>query len=119
MVPPTALAVTRAAVKVLVTADCGSEAPPVTARGPTFFIDTASACAAPGEVLVKGGALQWGRSGAADYAVAVFAGDGKVLLRQDVRETRVALPAGAAYASVRARCAGGVSPAVYRVLDAR
>jgi hypothetical protein len=119
LVPPVTLAVSRAAVKVVVTADCGKEAPPVTARGPVFFIDTASACAAPAGLSLEREVLVWRASGAAGYAVGAFAGDGRVLLRQEVREPRVRLPAGTAYASVRARCAAGTSPAVYRILGAR
>ncbi|MGH8667648.1 MAG: hypothetical protein ACREUH_00330, partial [Burkholderiales bacterium] len=87
LLPPMALAGTRAAVKVVVTADCGKEAPPVTGRGPTFFIDTASACAAPRELVLKDGVLSWRGTGVAGYAVAGFAGDAKVLLTQETRGT--------------------------------
>lgn len=113
--PPAALAGTRAGVKVVITADCGGEAPPVTGRGPTFFIDTASACAAPEGLSLKGNALAWKAGGALGYVVTAFAADGRVLLRQDVRESPSKMPAGTSYVSVRARCAAGTSAPVYKV----
>jgi len=119
-VPPSALTDERAAVKVLVTADCGAAKQPSVIEEPArFFVDLRGSCPAPA-VRVEKNRIVWGKvAGAQRYEVAVYSAiDGRSLLQAESLEPAYQLPAvqQPAYAMVRARCAGAYSAPAYQVL---
>jgi hypothetical protein len=121
-VPPTALADERAAVKVLVTAECSTAAQPSVIEQPAlFFIDLRASCPAPAAVEVKDGKrIAWGKvAGAQNYELAVYSAiDGRSLLQAETLD--VAYPLNIqppAYVMLRARCGQAYSAPVYQVLE--
>jgi hypothetical protein len=119
-VPPRPLAEDRAAVKVVVTADCAT--PPNIASQPAwFYVDAAAACPPAEALAFTGGAARW-RGTAARYEVEVFfADDGRLLARQDTPVTSLRLPAapGPVLVAVRPRCGTVLGPALYGRAPAR
>lgn len=121
-VPPTALTDERAAVKVLVTADCGVGNQAGLIEEPArFFIDLKNSCPAPASVQVNDGkTIGWGKvAGAQRYELAVYSAiDGRSVLHAETVQPVYRLPAPQepAYVMVRARCAEAYSARVYQVL---
>jgi hypothetical protein len=121
-VPPTALADERAAVKVLVTAECSAAAQASVIEEPArFFIDLRASCPAPAAVEVKDGKrIAWGKvAGAQHYELSIYSSlDGKSLLHAESVEPAYQLPGlqQPAYAMVRARCAQAYSAPLYQVV---
>jgi hypothetical protein len=116
-VPPSALTDERAAVKVLVTAECGvAKQPSVIEEPARFFIDLTASCPAPA-LAVQPGRISWGKvAGAQNYELAVYSAiDGKSLLQAESLEPaypiNIQQPA---YVMVRARCGQAYSAPVYQ-----
>jgi hypothetical protein len=119
-VPPRPLAEDRAAVKVLVTADC-ADSPNLAAQPAWFYIDAAAACPAANALDVSGRAARWHGS-AARYQVEIYAAEGgRLLARQETPIASLPLPEapGAMLVSVRPRCGTILGPAVYGLAPAR
>jgi hypothetical protein len=119
-VPPGALTDERAAVKVLVTADCGTAAQPSVIEEPArFFVDLRGSCPAPA-LSVEGSKIVWGKvAGAQRYELAVYSAlDGRSVLQAESLDVWYRLPAvrQPAYVMVRARCADAYSAPAYQVL---
>jgi hypothetical protein len=123
-VPPANLTDSRAAVKLLITAECGAAAPSVTENAAWFFMDLSALCPAPDEILVSAGpnpALSWKPvKQALRYEVSVFtAAEGRLITKEESLEPRFrfsAAPAVPYYVAVRARCAEAYSAPLYRVV---
>jgi len=121
-VPPAVLTDERAAVKVLVTAECGAAAQPSVIEEPArFFIDLRASCPAPAALQVKdGNRLAWGKvAGAQRYELAAYSAlDGRSVLQAETLDPAYQLPAiqQPAYVMVRARCAHAYSAPAYQVL---
>lgn len=123
-VPPANLADSRAAVKLLITADCGAQAPSVTENAAWFFMDLSALCPAPAEILVNaapGPVVTWQPvKQALRYEVSVFtAAEGRLLAKAESVEPRFRFstaPAAPYYVALRARCAEAYSAPVYRVV---
>ena len=120
-VPLRALANELAVVKVQVTADCAaSEMPPISERGPAFFLDPRAACGTPRDVRISNTALQW-MAGAAATEVGVHdAVAGTLVARRIVEGTRFVLPEtqAALIVTLRSRCGEVWSELVYRIVAA-
>lgn len=120
-IPPRALADARAAVKVLVTADC-SGASNLSERPAWFFIDAAAACPPVDALAFSAGRVQWQRSSAATrYDVEMYSeSGGRMLAREETPLASAPLPAapGPVLVAVRARCGTIVGPAVYGLAPA-
>jgi hypothetical protein len=116
-IPPRPLADRRAAVKVLVTADCAN-APAIAAQAAWFFIDAAPTCPAPQKLVAMDRSAEWSAvPGATSYELEVYAlPDGRLLLRRDTPLTTATLPADSSskLIAVRSHCASVVGDAVYR-----
>jgi hypothetical protein len=117
-VPPSALTDERAAVKVLVTADCGAAKQPSVIEEPArFFIDLTASCPAP-SLSVEQGRISWGKvAGAQRYEVAAYAAaDGRSVQHTETLDPSYRLPAmpQGGYVMVRARCAEAYSAPVYQ-----
>lgn len=121
-VPPAALTDERAAVKVLVTAECAAAAQPSVIEEPArFFVDLRGSCPAPAALELKDGKrLAWGKvAGAQRYEVAAYSAiDGRSVLQAESLEPAYALPniPRPAYVMVRARCAEAYSAPAYQVV---
>lgn len=113
-VPPRPLAEDRAAVKVVVTADCAT--PPNIASQPAwFYIDAAAACPRAEALAFNAGAARW-RGTAARYEVEVFSAvDGRLLARRDTPVASLPLPAShePMLVAVRPRCGPVLGAALY------
>jgi hypothetical protein len=121
-VPPTALADERAAVKVLVTAECSAAAQPSVIEEPArFFIDLRASCPAPAAVEVRDGKrIAWGKvAGAQNYELAVYSAiDGRSLLQAESLEPGYQLNIRQpAYVMLRTRCGQAYSAPVYQVVE--
>jgi hypothetical protein len=131
-VPPANLADSRAAVKALVTAACGTDAPhaTVSAQPARFYVDLAPRCPAVGNLTVEaaaaaatgGSRVMWAPSKAATaYEVAVYAmPDGKRLAGGETPAASytLAFREQAVMVAVRPHCGAAVGPAVYGMVPA-
>jgi hypothetical protein len=122
--PPRPLAERRAAVKLLVTADC-ADAPSVTQDAAWFYIDMAKACPAPGHLAFAGAGssqVAWSQgAGVTEYELEVFSlPEGRLVERRRVAATSSALPRAATplLVAVRPRCGAFTGEAAYGVLPA-
>lgn len=119
-VPPAALTDERAAVKVLVTAECGAGKQPSVIEEPArFFIDLRHSCPAP-SIVVEQGRVAWGKvAGAQRYEVAAYSVlDGRSVLQAETLDPSYRLPdiPQGGFVMVRTRCADAYSVPVYQVL---
>jgi hypothetical protein len=120
-VPPVDLTDSRAAVKLLVTAECAGESPFVTELAAWFYLDLSGQCATPADIQVAAppaAAFSWTPvASALRYEVALYSAlDGKLLAREETIAPRygTGAPDVPYYVMVRARCAAGYSAPVYR-----
>jgi hypothetical protein len=123
-IPPRPLTERRAAVKLLVTADC-PEPTPIATRPAWFFIDVAPNCPAVQGLSFSGAGAsraEWARtSGATRYEVEAYSlAEGRLIARKETTLTSTDLPqAGAALVvAVRPRCESVVGEAAYGFLPA-
>ena len=123
-VPPRPLADRRAAVKLLVTADC-PEPTQIATRSAWFFIDMAPISPAVQGLSFSGAdahKAQWARtSGATRYEVEAYSlADGRLIGRKETPLTSTDLPqvAAALVVAVRPRCESVVGEAAYGLLPA-
>lgn len=123
-VPPRALAHRRAAVKLLVTADC-PESTQIAIRTAWFFIDMAPECLAVERLSLSGAnppKAEWGRaSRATRYEVEAYSiADGRLIARKETTLTSTDLPSvtAALVVAVRPRCESVVGEAAYGFLPA-
>ena len=115
-VPARPLADERAAVKILVTADCAGT-PNLAEQPAWFFVDAAAACAPAKALAFPAGGVEWDRTaGATRYQVEVYSTpEGRLLSRVETPLTSAALPRGPAQMliAVRPQCGTVVGPAIY------
>ena len=123
-VPPRPLADRRAAVRLLVTADC-PETTSIATRPAWFVIDMAPSCSAvQGLSLTDTGTpkLEWARaSGATRYEVEAYSVvEGRLIARKETTLTSMELPRAATslVIAVRPRCESVVGEAAYGFLPA-
>jgi hypothetical protein len=120
-VPPRPLADARAAVKVLVTADCAG-VPNLNVRPAWFFIDATAACPPVDALAFSAGRVQWRRSSAATrYDVETYSeSGGRMLAREETPLASAPLAAapGPILVAVRPRCGTIIGPAVYGLAPA-
>jgi len=126
LVPPSALADTKAKVTVTVTAHCpnGYGLPSKVEEGGRFLIDASSTCALPAapELTTSGNSarLRWEKANRAEeYRVSAFSAvNGKLIAQQSARENQAVLtvsePRAVVYA-VQPRCRSGWGDPVYRM----
>jgi hypothetical protein len=118
-VPPANLADERAAVKLLVTADC-PDSPSIAISPAWFYIDVAQTCPAPRNLAFTGvdaARVEWARTtGATRYQYEVYAlADGRPIARNETTLTSFDLPRAsfALLVGVRARCESVVGETAY------
>ncbi len=123
-VPPRPLTDRRAAVKVLVTADC-RESSSVATRPAWFFIDVASTCSSIQKLSFSGAStskVEWGRtSGATRYEVEAYSvSEGRLIARKETTVASAELPRADTplIVAVRPRCESIVGEAAYGFLPA-
>jgi len=123
-VPPRPLTDRRAAVKLLVTADC-PESASVATRPAWFFIDMAPQCSAVRGLSFSGESApkaQWLRAnGATRYEIEAYSmADGRLIARKETTLPSSDLPrvAAALVIAVRPRCESVVGEAAYGFLPA-
>src|SRR5437879_1201590 len=123
-VPPRPLTERRAAVKLLVTADC-PEPTSIATRPAWFFIDVARNCPSIQKVSFSGAStskVEWARtSGATRYEVEAYSmADGRLIARKETTLPSSDLPrvAAALVIAVRPRCESVVGEAAYGFLPA-
>ena len=123
-VPPRPLTDRRAAVKLLVTADC-PESTSVATRPAWFFIDMGPSCSAVRGLSLSGESApkaQWTRAGGATrYEVEAYSmADGRLVARTETTVTSAELPRADTplVVAVRPRCESVVGEAAYGILPA-
>jgi hypothetical protein len=123
-VPPRPLTDRRAAVKLLVTADC-PESTSVATRPAWFFIDMAPTCSSVQKLSFSGAStskVEWARtSGATRYKVEAYSmADGRLVARKETTVASAELPRADTplVVAVRPRCESVVGEAAYGFLPA-
>jgi hypothetical protein len=120
-VPPRPLTNRRAAVKLLVTADC-PESTSIATRPAWFFIDVAPNCPSIQKLSFSGARLEWTRtSGATRYEVEAYSvSDGRLIARKETTVASAELPRADTplVVAVRPRCESVVGEAAYGFLPA-
>jgi hypothetical protein len=122
-VPHVPLTDERAAVKLLVTADCaGASEPSVIEEAAHFFVEVTGSCPAPADIALDGAAkITWTSvASAQSYELAIYSAvDGRTLAQGRTIEPSYRLPAlgEPSYLALRTRCAAAYSSPAYRVID--
>ena len=123
-VPPRPLTDRRAAVKLLVTADC-PESTSIARRPAWFFIDMAPNCSSVQKLSFSGAStsrVEWTRtSGATRYEVEAYSvSDGRLIARKETTVASAELPRAETplVVAVRPRCESVVGEAAYGFLPA-